>query len=270
MTILGVVALPGVPPERLSSLAVVAEDAHLDELWLWEDCFYAGSVAAAATMLAATSTLRVGIGVQPVPLRAVPLAAMELAALDRIAPGRLLAGLGHGVQEWMGQVGVRVESPLTLLREYTVALRALLAGEEVTTRGRYVQLDRVRLVWPPALPMPLHLGTEGPRSLLLSGELADGTILPGGTTPARVRAVRELIDEGRAAAGRTDPHRLTVYAGPFADLDPQAVAGVVRALADAGADAVVLLPAPPDADEQGGPDHEAFVRFVAGAVRPLV
>jgi len=270
MTILGVVALPGVPPERLSSLAAVAEGAGLAELWLWEDCFYAGSVATAATMLAATSTLRVGIGVQPVPLRAVPLAAMELAALDRIAPGRLLAGLGHGVQEWMGQVGVRVESPLTLLREYTVALRALLAGEEVSTRGRYVQLDRVRLVWPPAGPLPLYLGTEGPRSLRLSGELADGTILPGGTTPDRVRAVRELIDEGRATAGRDDPHRLTVFAGPFPDGDAQFVADEVRALAAAGADAVVLLPMPAASGERAGPDHEAFVRFVAGAVRPLL
>ncbi len=270
MTILGVVALPGVPPEHLSALAAVAEEAELAELWLWEDCFYAGSVAAAATMLAATSRVRVGIGVQPVPLRAVPLAAMELAALDRIAPGRLLAGLGHGVQEWMGQVGVRVESPLALLREYTVALRSLLQGEEVTTRGRYVQLDRVRLEWPPALPMPLHIGTEGPRSLRLSGELADGTILPGGTTPERVRAVRDLIDEGRRAAGRTDGHRLTVYAGPFPDADARAVADAVRAVADAGADAVVLLPAPPGSADRAGPDHEAFVRFVAGAVRPLV
>jgi alkanesulfonate monooxygenase SsuD/methylene tetrahydromethanopterin reductase-like flavin-dependent oxidoreductase (luciferase family) len=268
MTILGVVALPGVPPERLSSLAAVAEGVGLDELWLWEDCFYAGSVAAAATMLAVTSRLHVGIGVQPVPLRAAPLAAMELAALDRIAPGRLVAGLGHGVQEWMGQVGVRVESPLTLLREYTVALRALLAGDEVTVQGRYVRLDRVRLAWPPARRLPLHFGTEGPRSLRLSGELADGTILPGGTTPDRVRAVRAVLDEGRRAAGRQDPHRLTVYVGPFPELDAQPVADAVRALTDAGADAVVLLPRPPD--ERSDPDDEAFVRFVAGVVRPLL
>ena len=36
----------------------------------------------------------------------------------------------------MGQVGVRAESPLTLLREYVGALRALLAGDEVSTQGR--------------------------------------------------------------------------------------------------------------------------------------
>ena len=48
-----------------------------------------------------------------------------------IAPGRFVPVVGHGVQSWMGQVGGRVESPLTLLREYVVALSRLLAGETV-------------------------------------------------------------------------------------------------------------------------------------------
>jgi alkanesulfonate monooxygenase SsuD/methylene tetrahydromethanopterin reductase-like flavin-dependent oxidoreductase (luciferase family) len=264
MTILGAVALPALPPERLPRVACAADEAGLDELWLWEDCFWAGGVAAAATVLARTERLRVGIGVLPVPLRAVPLAAMELAALERLAPGRLVAGLGHGVQEWMGQAGVRAASPLTLLREYLVALRALLAGDEVTTEGRYVRLDKVKLVWPPTSPLALHVGTEGPRSLRLSGELADGTILPGDTTPDAVRAARELVDEGRRAAGRNGPHRVTVYLAPSTDRDAGAVAGQVTRLADAGADVVVLQP------DEDDPDPEGFVRFAAEQVAPLV
>ena len=118
------VALPTLPPEQLPRLARTVEDAGVAELWLWEDCFWAGGIAAAGTVLAGTERLRVGIGVLPVPLRAVTLAAMELAALERLAPGRVVAGLGHGVQPWMEQAGVRVPSPLTLLREHLVALRA--------------------------------------------------------------------------------------------------------------------------------------------------
>ena len=75
-----------------------------------------------------------GIGLLPVPLRNVALTAMELATLERAIPGRLIGGVGHGVQSWMGQVGARVESPVTLLREYSVALRRLLDGESVTGR----------------------------------------------------------------------------------------------------------------------------------------
>ena len=58
----------------------------------------------------------VGIGVLPVPLRNVALTAMETATLHRLFPGRLTVGVGHGVQDWMGQVGARPESPVTLLR----------------------------------------------------------------------------------------------------------------------------------------------------------
>ena len=103
---LGVVLVPTLPPEALRPLAVAA-DRHLDELWLWEDCFKESSIAAAGAALAWTERVRVGIGLAPVPLRNVALLAMELATLHRLFPGRLLPGIGHGVQDWMGQVGAR-------------------------------------------------------------------------------------------------------------------------------------------------------------------
>jgi alkanesulfonate monooxygenase SsuD/methylene tetrahydromethanopterin reductase-like flavin-dependent oxidoreductase (luciferase family) len=156
-------------------------------------------------------------------------------------------------------------------------------------QGRYVRLDGVALDWPPGSPPAVLAGATGPRSLRLSGELADGTILTASTPPDQVRQACRLVDEGRAAAGRTDPHRVIVNVlaatGPGAagrleaerqrlgaDSIPDAgIAGDARALAeavkqwaDAGADTVVLEPTPDD------PDPEGFVRFVAGEVAPLV
>ena len=75
---------------------------------------------------------------------------MELATLERAIPGRLIGGIGHGVLPWMAQVGARVESPVTLLREYAEALRRLLDGE--TRHGRRpVRAARrgAQLGWPP-------------------------------------------------------------------------------------------------------------------------
>jgi alkanesulfonate monooxygenase SsuD/methylene tetrahydromethanopterin reductase-like flavin-dependent oxidoreductase (luciferase family) len=117
MTTLGAVFRPQLPPERLRAVASAAEDAGLDELWLWEDCFWESGIASAAAALAWTERLRVGIGLLPVPLRNVALTAMEAATLHRLFPGRVDIAVGHGVQEWMAQVGARVESPMTLLRE---------------------------------------------------------------------------------------------------------------------------------------------------------
>ena len=289
MTTLGVVFLPQLPPERLRSVAGTADEAGLDELWLWEDCFLESGVASAAAALAWTDRVRVGVGLLPVPLRNVALTAMEVATLHRLFPGRITIGVGHGVQQWMEQVGARVESPVTLLGEYLNALRALLRGERVTTRGRYVQLDDVALDWPPAGPAEVLVGAVGPRTLRLSGALADGTILVAGSTPDTVRAARATIDEGRDRSGRTEPHRLVVYlhaaTGPdgaarmaaerqrwgYASTVDIGVAGGAEAMArtiarwaEAGADSVVLQPTADD------PDPEGFVRFVAQEVRPLV
>lgn len=290
MTTLGAVFRPQLAPERLRSVARTADEAGLEELWLWEDCFLEGGISTGAAALAWTERVRVGIGLLPVPLRNVAVTAMEAASLHRMFPGRAILGVGHGVQDWMGQVGARAESPVTLLREYLVALRALLGGERVTTEGRYVRLDGVALDWPPHEPAAVLAGATGPRTVRLTGEAADGTILTASTSPDGVRRARRLIEEGRAAAGRTGTsHTVVAYllaatgsgaherlraelaaegaeaeAGLGAAGDAKAVAEAVRRLAEAGADSVILQPT---ADE---PDPEGFVRFVAEEVRPLV
>ncbi|MBW8792994.1 MAG: LLM class flavin-dependent oxidoreductase [Streptomyces sp.] len=291
MTSLGAVFRPQLPPERLRDVVRVAEGVGLEELWLWEDCFREGGISAAAAALAWSERVRVGVGLLPVPLRNVAVTAMEVAALHRMFPGRAVVGVGHGVQDWMGQVGARAESPLTLLREHLDALRALLRGERVTVDGRYVRLDGVALDWPPAGPAEVLAGAEGPRTLRLSGAAADGTVLTSATSPDGVRRALRLIEEGRLAAGRgaDEPHRVVVYLltatgsdGParlraelvaeglesVPDLgvagDAGAVAKAVQRLVEAGADTVILQPT---ADE---PDPEGFVRFTAEGVRPLV
>jgi len=288
MTVLGVVFLPQLPPERLRPIARAADEVGLEELWLWEDCFLESGIASAAAALAWTSRLTVGVGLLPVPLRNVALTAMEVANLERMFPGRLRVGVGHGVQDWMAQVGAKVDSPVTLLREHLDALRALLRGETVSVRGRYVSLEAVALDWPPSAPPRIFAGAVGPRSLRLAGEAADGTIIVAGTTPDGLREAVSLVHEGRAKAGRTDEHRVTVYlhaaTGPdgtqrlsaqmarygYASPEDCGVAGpaevvaaAVRRWAEAGADTVVFQPTDDD------PDPEGFVRFVASEVRPL-
>jgi alkanesulfonate monooxygenase SsuD/methylene tetrahydromethanopterin reductase-like flavin-dependent oxidoreductase (luciferase family) len=282
----GVVFRPQLPPERLRDAVGAAEDDGLDELWLWEDCFLEGGISTAAMALAWSERLRIGIGLLPVPLRNPALAAMELATLSRAFPGRLRIGLGPGVQGWMRQVGERVDSPLTLVRENLDAIRSLLAGETVSADGRYVQLDAVALDWPPEPAPPVLVGATGPKMLALSGACGDGTILVSHTSPERVRWAREQIDGGRADAGRSDEHRIVLYAlaatGPDALVraakespspedeahilngDATAFAAGITRWHEAGADTVVLQPRADETDVAG------FIRFVTQEVAPLL
>ncbi|MGN5238299.1 LLM class flavin-dependent oxidoreductase [Rhodococcus sp. SJ-3] len=248
---IGFVFPPSQPPERLRDAALAVEAAGIDEFWLWEDCFAESGLAPAAAVLAWTERIRVGISLIPVPLRNVALTAMEIATLARLFPDRLLPGIGHGILEWMGQAGVRAKSPITLLREYSTALRALLDGETVTTQGRYVQLDDVRLAYPPALVPPLLIGATKPRTLAIAGELGDGVLLGGGNeTPDGVRESLRLALQARDARGLDRPFEVVMPAMVPVDASADEIEATVRPYAAAGVTRVTVC----GIDADGAPD----------------
>ena len=129
----------------------------------------------------------------------------------------------------MRQVGAEPASKLALLEETIVAVRALLGGGTVTLRGREVTVDGVRLVHPPAEVPPLVAGVVQPRSLELSGRVADGTIIAEGIGPDRIAAARAHIERGRAAGTRPG-HELVVFAFLHVEDDPERAAAATRDL----------------------------------------
>jgi 5,10-methylenetetrahydromethanopterin reductase len=204
----------GIPyaPELLPDYARRVEAAGFDELWLAEDCFLNGGISAAATALAHTRDLSVGLGIMPAVVRNPAFAAMEIATLARIFPGRFLPGFGHGIASWMRQIGAFPKSQLRALEEVTIVVRDLLRGDKVTFHGQHISLADAQLVFPPEHVPPVSLGVVGPKSLALSGRVADGTVIPEFSSPAFIRQVRSQIAAGQAEADRKDRHRLTVYA----------------------------------------------------------
>ena len=269
MASIGAMIMRDIPPAHLIEHARSIQHG-LDELWVVEDLPYAGGISQMTAVLAATDSVVVGHGIAPAPFRHPAALAMEWATLAELYPGRVAGGIGHGVQPWMAQLGIKADSPLTLLRETIDVVQRLLAGETVSVDGRYVSAKDVTLQSPPAQAPVVSAGVIGPKSLHLSGSIAGGTIVSEGHGPAEIENARRLIDEGRADAGRNDQHRLTVFGGFYCgdpaglgEPNPDAVAGwdaigeepgVVAAklqtLIDAGADSVVLVPFGTDAVAQ--------------------
>lgn len=180
------------------------EELGFAHLWVVEDCFLTGGLTLAASALAITDTLNVGVGLMPVPMRNPAIAAMEIATLAGAHPGRFTATFGHGVSSWMRQIGAAPKHRLAALEETVQAVRALLDGQIVTRRGAHINLDQVELERAPAVAPSVLIGSTGPIGLQLAGRVADGVLLPEGCGPA---FVRWAIEQMAANAQEPDPAR---------------------------------------------------------------
>ena len=201
------------PAARFVEFVQRAEQHGCDELWVVEDLGFHGGIAQAAVALAATSTVTVGIGILPAAARNVAFAAMELNTLAGLFPGRVIVGVGHGMVDWIRQVGAWPESPLTLLEETLTALQRLLAGERVTVNGRYVRLDDVALENPAAIAPPVLAGVRGPKSMALAGRVSQGVVLAEPVTPEYLEVVKGQLG--------SDDATIVAFALTAVDDDPE-------------------------------------------------
>jgi 5,10-methylenetetrahydromethanopterin reductase len=199
------------PPEHLRGLAQGAEAAGYDEVWVVEDLTFGGGIASATTALAVTDSILVGLGIMPAVARNPAYAAMEIATLARLYPDRFLPGFGHGVTQWIEQVGAMPRSQLAALGETTEVVRRLLHGEKVDFDGDYAHIADAQLLFPPAAPPPISLGVRGIKSLQLAGRVADGTILSEFASPTYAKWAREQIAVGQAEGQLKGHHRLSVF-----------------------------------------------------------
>ncbi|MDQ1730008.1 MAG: 5,10-methylenetetrahydromethanopterin reductase [Pseudonocardiales bacterium] len=189
------------PPAAVLDFARRLDAGGADQLWIIEDCFYTAGPSLAAAALAVTDRLTLGLGILPAVARTAAVTAMEIATLSELSGGRVLPGIGHGIQSWMRQMGVQPASPLTALEEVITTVSRLLNGERVSFEGRTVHLEDVELDRPPSLVPPVLAGVRGPKSLALAGRVAGGVVLAEPASPSFVRFALE-----QAAPTRPDFH----------------------------------------------------------------
>jgi F420-dependent oxidoreductase-like protein len=202
--------------------AIEAERLGVDSAWTAETWGYDGATPL-AYLAAKTSKLRLGTGILQVGTRTPALTAMTAMALASLSGDRFLLGLGvSGPQVIEGWHGVRFARPLQRLRETVEIVRKIARGERLEYQGEMYHLplpggEGKALVSsvPPRPNLPIYLATLGPKSLDLTGELADGWL---GTSfiPEHADMFFDPIAAGAARAGRT-----------LANIDLQVAAGVV-------------------------------------------
>lgn len=217
---LGVLLGSTTPPEDIASLTQWVEANGFGELWIPEDYFFLGGIAASAIALSATERIRVGIAVVSSMVRHPALLGMEVATLARAFPGRFAPGVGHGVPAWTAQMALTVRSPMSALRETLTGLRALLDGGTVSADGNVHSFAEVTLTHPPAERVPIYTGVLGDKGIALTGEMADGLVVSVLAGPEYVAATRAKLDKAAAEAGRQDRPELVVLCAINVARDP--------------------------------------------------
>lgn len=178
------------------------------------------TAALTARVLATTTSARIG-SIRLPGFWNTALLARNLLTLQQASHGRALGFLGAGAGRHAGRLGMPQLSPrarVERLEETLDALRPLLAGEEVTRNGRYVQLERA-FVGRPSEPIPLVVAAAGPRALSVAERYAD-------VWDANVPPLRERLEPLREQLTRALETWIWVFARPGAPLE--AVASAYR------------------------------------------
>ena len=156
-----------------------------------------------------TSTIKLATGIMQTTARTPAMTAMTALALHDLTGGRFILGLGaSGPQVVEGLHSTRYNPALSRTKETVDICRMIFRGEKVNYDGKVYQMPlaasegkAIRIDHEPA-EIPIYLATLGPKSLVYTGEAAQGWL---GTSfsPDHPEAHLDYLAQGAAQADRS-------------------------------------------------------------------
>ena len=148
-----------------------------------------------------------------------------LRALDELAPGRIGMGIATG-DSALWAVGLK-PATVASLREYIVAVKGLIRGEEVSYRGKNFKSQFPDESEPANIPV--YVACSGPKVLKMAAQVADGLIITMGFSAEDVKYIRGSIEEGCAEVGR-NPDELDIWWNAYVVFAPSAEEAMEKSL----------------------------------------
>ena len=163
--------------EATIELAKWAEDQGYDDLW-FADSSGVDALTTAAAVALNTQRCRIGTAIIPVYSRTPAVLASTAHVLNKLSKGRFILGLGSSSQtmmeNWHGQT---FEKPLTRVKETTLLIKSMLAGEKSDFTGDTVRSRGYRQIPLEPGEQPVYMAALRSRMLEAAAEFSDGVIL---------------------------------------------------------------------------------------------
>jgi alkanesulfonate monooxygenase SsuD/methylene tetrahydromethanopterin reductase-like flavin-dependent oxidoreductase (luciferase family) len=171
-------------------------------------------------LAAVTERMRIGTLVSPTSVHHPALLAKRSSAIDRLSGGRMVLGLGAGWQvNEHHAYGIALEPPGKRVGRFEEAIqivRSMLSEDFTTFHGEFYDITNAPCDPKPIQsPLPLLVGTQGPRMLGITARHADEWNTWG--TPEQAAARRAALLEACDKADR-DPRTLWNSVNVLVDL----------------------------------------------------
>ena len=188
------------------STAEMAEKLGYDSVWVNDNVTGWDPFIILADIARKTQKVQLGINVAIVnpKMRNPAVMASSAATVNEISGGRMLLGVGCGGPSLLNMVDAEFKKPLKTTREAIEIISRLLAGETIQKyEGEFFKQENVKLEQDGyhGGHIPILVGAQGPKYLELSGEIADGVNIPGGTL-SYYRFAVENFNKGVKKSGR--------------------------------------------------------------------
>jgi probable F420-dependent oxidoreductase len=147
-------------PDRVVEMARAAEAAGWEAVFVWDHLAFAWGVPSAdpwvllAAVAQATTRVRLGPAVTPLPRRRPAVVAHAVATLDRLSGGRVVLGVGAGgvpAEFAAFREPVEARARAGMLDEALEVVTSLWRGEPVDFEGEHYAVDGVTLA-----PLPVQ------------------------------------------------------------------------------------------------------------------
>ena len=233
-------------PTTMVSLAVDAEANGWDGFFIWDHIggfqnTMTDPWVALGAVAQATTTIRIGTTVTPIPRRRPQKLARETVAVDRLSGGRFVFGVGSGEGapgfDRMGENTVHRERG-AMLDEALDVITQLWTGEPVDHRGEYYRVEGARFLPTPIQTprIPIWVGGLWPNKKPMRRAARWDGVMPlieYTDDESELTDLRACIDFIYSHRGSDEPFDV-VYSGTTPGDDPTTAAEIVDRFADIG------------------------------------
>lgn len=173
------------------------EDSQFRSIWVADSHqLYTDTYATLAVCAMETETLELRTGVTNPISRHPSVTANAIATINQLSDDRATLGIGAG-DSGVYSIGKK-PAKVSELHETVEKIQALVAGDTVEFGGEEFELEQANG------SIDVFVAAEGPVTLRMAGQVADGIIFGGGSDPEIIEELAlENIRTGAERAGRT-------------------------------------------------------------------